>query len=238
MKTDLEDEIWKDVPGFEGLYQVSNMGRVKSLAKKWICGMGTTVHQHNGKILKQRINEKGYYCISLSKNKVNKGYFVSRLVWETFNGKTDLHIDHIIEGNKADNRLCNLQPLTHRENIIKNRLTLKKTSKYVGVSYRKNVNNWQAYITIDKKRISLGVFKNEIDAATSRQIALEKYYNGLDICDIRLPKKEAKGIYFNKTINKFEAYIHFNKKKIHLGKYRNIEDAKAAVNKWKLSHLL
>ena len=65
-------EIWKDIDGYEGLYQVSNLGRVKSL------------HHNKEKILKGSYANKGYHLISLSKEGTQKRYLVHRLVATAF----------------------------------------------------------------------------------------------------------------------------------------------------------
>ena len=78
----MEKEIWKDVIGYEGLYQISNTGRIKSLEKY--------VKNHNKllkkseKILKPQIIKKGYLRIGLSKENVSKKFLIHRLVAETF----------------------------------------------------------------------------------------------------------------------------------------------------------
>ena len=71
----LETEIWKDIKGFEGLYQVSNYGRVKSF------------YGLKEKILKPKINSCGYYQVMLWKESIGKNYLIHRLVWIAFNGQ-------------------------------------------------------------------------------------------------------------------------------------------------------
>ena len=97
------EEIWKDIEGYEGLYQVSSLGRVYSLLSK--------------KILKQQNNNRGYPLVSLSKNGVNKRKSVHRLEWEAFNGSIPdgMQVNHINE-IKTDNRLENLNLMTPKEN--------------------------------------------------------------------------------------------------------------------------
>lgn len=109
MKTLLFTEIWKDIPGYIGLYQASTFGRIRSLNYK------RTKHTH---ILKQTKHKNGYYAVGLFKNNTHKTYKVHRLVWETFKGKIPIgyEINHIDE-NKENNRLENLNLMTHSENI-------------------------------------------------------------------------------------------------------------------------
>ena len=113
------EEIWKDIEGYEGLYQVSNMGRVKSL------GNGSS-NNSKEKILKERNrNKKGYKMVALYKaNK--KEFSIHRLVAQAFipNPKNKPCIDHI-DTNPSNNRVENLRWATYKENI-KNPLTIKK----------------------------------------------------------------------------------------------------------------
>lgn len=107
-----ENEIWKDIKNYEGLYQVSNLGRVKSLERLDALG-----HRLKEKILKPGINQYGYYQVVLCKQSVQKHYMVHRLVFEAFNCQITegLQVNHINE-IKTDNRLENLNLMTCKEN--------------------------------------------------------------------------------------------------------------------------
>lgn len=114
-------EIWKDIPGYEGLYQVSNLGRVRSLDHKSKGGHGAIEQSVRGKVLKARA-KKGkyitYYTVSLCSAGKPKDHYVHRLVWSTFNGAIPkgLVINHIDE-NPANNSLDNLMICTQQENL-------------------------------------------------------------------------------------------------------------------------
>ena len=160
-------EVWKDIPGYEGLYKASNHGRIKSLERLREQPKGG-IRVYPEKILLLK-NTTGYLRAELCKNGIRKIYSVHRLVWESFNGKTDLQIDHIIEGNKTFNWLCNLQTLTPRQNTIKHKLTTKKTSQYTGVSWHKQSKKWVAQIRLNRKTVNLGYYNNEYDAHLAYQ---------------------------------------------------------------------
>lgn len=97
-------EVWKDVLGYEGLYKVSNLGRVKSLI-------------NNERILSPSHSLNGYRQIKLSKSGNIKCHFVHRLVWSAFNGEIPdkLVINHLNEV-RDDNRLENLECITVQQN--------------------------------------------------------------------------------------------------------------------------
>ncbi len=117
----LEGEEWVDLIGMEDLYEVSNLGRIRS---KIIPieynknGVKFTVNRVP-KLLKQH-NKSGYMFISLGRNSKRAHLPVHKIVYESFNGKLSegLEIDHI-NGDSKDNRLCNLQAITHEGNLKK-----------------------------------------------------------------------------------------------------------------------
>jgi hypothetical protein len=150
-------EIFKDIVGYEGLYQVSNMGRIKSIIYA------------NEVILKSHEN-KGYLQVSLTKNKKRKPQRVHQLIAMTFLNHTpcghDLVVDHI-DSNKTNNKLDNLQIVTNRFNSYKTQG--KYSSKYKGVSWNKRTGNWRSRIMINGKDICLGYFKKEYDAYIAYQ---------------------------------------------------------------------
>ena len=109
-----QEEIWKDVEGYDGEYQVSNLGRVKSFkVRRGIC------RRVGGFFLKPAINVHGYLIFQLTKDRKATVYPIHRLVATTFipnpeNKKTVNHID----GNKKNNSIENLEWATHSENSL------------------------------------------------------------------------------------------------------------------------
>lgn len=100
-----EKEIWKKAKGYNN-YLISNLGRVKS------------VKFNKERILKQSNNAKGnYFYTTLSKNGVKRTTRIHRLVIEAFMGKFNGKEANHINGDKSDNRLCNLEQVTHKQNV-------------------------------------------------------------------------------------------------------------------------
>lgn len=123
------NEIWKDIKGYEGLYQVSNIGRVKSL-KKEVNGRGNKIRIVKERILKPVIVYNGYERVILSKNCKTKLYRVNRLVAQAFipNNNNYPIINHI-DGNKRNNIVDNLEWCSYSHNNREAyRLGLKKYS--------------------------------------------------------------------------------------------------------------
>ena len=109
-------EIWKDVKGYEGLYQVSNLGNVRSL-NHHVMNNGI-MQLRKGKILKPNINSWGYLGILLYKDGKSKRFQVHRLVAIAFikNHLNKKEVNHI-DGNKLNNNASNLEWCTRSENM-------------------------------------------------------------------------------------------------------------------------
>lgn len=169
-------EQWKDVIGYEGLYEISNFGRLKSLAKTWI-GHNGGIHKKSETFMKLNVDGCGYYVTILCDVGTTKTTKIHHLVWEHFgdtkrNGSI-IQIDHI-DGNKINNNINNLQLLSCRENISKHHRNKKCSSKYTGVYYddRCKKKKWKAQIGIKMKRVFLGRFNTENEAHLAYQKAL------------------------------------------------------------------
>jgi hypothetical protein len=112
----MEGEYWKDIPGLGGLYQASNMGRIRSLDREIKYDYRTRLFK--GKILTPNQNRDGYMQIAMCINRKTKAFAVHRLVALTFLPKPDnkKEVNHI-NLNKLDNTIENLEWVTHKENI-------------------------------------------------------------------------------------------------------------------------
>lgn len=113
-------EIWKDIPEYEGLYQVSNMGRVKSFDRTTQVKhpQGVRTKKFFGKILTPQIVGQGYLRIILHKNDKGRGFYIHTLILITFAGIISGKECNHKNGIKKDNRLENLEYCTRSENNL------------------------------------------------------------------------------------------------------------------------
>lgn len=158
-----KEENWKDIEGYEGLYQVSDLGRVKSF------------HYGRERILKLSEDTHGYLRCGLNKDNKQRMLRVHQLIASAFlnhkpNGNK-IVVDHL-NNVRTDNRLSNLQLITNRENTSKDKTG--GSSEYVGVYWNKHAKKWKAHIVVDGKQKYLGYFQEEIDAHNAYQEALKK----------------------------------------------------------------
>ena len=164
-------ELFKDINGYDGLYQISNFGNVKSLhtinsSKKDISG-----------IRKSQTHKNGYKFICLYKDSVGSQFRIHRLVADAFltNEYNYAQVDHI-DGDKNNNKVSNLRWCSLHQNMsFENRKTQKNYSKFVGVSFDKNINKFKA--TIKKNGVSkfLGYYSDENEASKAYQSELKIY---------------------------------------------------------------
>jgi len=99
-------EQWKAIPSYEGIYEVSDMGNVRRVAKRQPCMISPN-------------KVRGYYGVSLRKNGIKKPFYIHRLVMATFVSPCppECEVNHK-NGDKEDNRLSNLEYLSHRANRL------------------------------------------------------------------------------------------------------------------------
>lgn len=166
-------EKWVDIPNYEGLYQAGSFGNIKSL------------YFGKEKLLIPSFHSSGYLVVTLCKNEVQTNRLIHQLIAEAFlgynpDGTLKIVVDHI-DNDPFNNRLDNLQLTTHRHNCSKDK---KGSSKYIGVCWDKRQSMWIARIRFGKRRIHLGYFDLELDAAFAYQKALAEWSQGLDLNEI------------------------------------------------------
>ena len=154
-------EIFKDIKGYEGSYQVSNLGRVKSLKKV-------------NEIVLKATPSRGYLKVMLYKDGEHKTCSIHQLVAMAFLGHLpnghEIEVDHK-DGDKLNNTLANLHILTQEEHTRKT--YPNKSSKYIGVHWIKRDSRWQARIRINGKQKHIGYFTSELEASEVYQAKLK-----------------------------------------------------------------
>tara|TARA_R110000751_G_scaffold147276_1_gene251847 strand:- start:626 stop:1198 length:573 start_codon:yes stop_codon:yes gene_type:complete len=175
-----QKEEFRDIPNYEGFYQVSNLGRVKSLKRSRIDSIGRK-QQTKEIFLKPRQDKDGYLIVSLCSLSNKKTKSVHQLVAITFlnhtpNGINGLVVDHR-DNNKLNNNINNLRLTTQRDNTSKDKIG---ASGLVGVCWHKATCKWLTQIIINTNRIHLGLFVSKLDASKMYQKALLNLdkYNG------------------------------------------------------------
>ena len=160
-----ESEVWRDIKGYEGLYVVSNKGRVKSL------GNGQTHRKE--KLLCFTTSHKRYYVVTLTKNGICKSFTVHKLVAKAFvleqNGKEQ--IDHI-DGNSFNNCAENLRWCTSKENNLN---PITRTRKSISKTGNLNPNHSSNLTETSRKRLMDSLAK----AHKVSEKAVEQILNGV-----------------------------------------------------------
>lgn len=136
--------VWKDINGYEGLYQVSNFGEVKSLAHLVRSSRGNSYRMSPSRILKKGLigRERNYYSVVLCKNGKTQTFLVHRLIAEAFipNPNNLPQVNHIDENTK-NNSISNLEWVTSKENDNHGTRNLRISNKQKGISKGVGVNN-------------------------------------------------------------------------------------------------
>ena len=111
-------EEWRDIPKYEGFYQASNLGRVRSVDRQVVHSVKGMANR-KGKALSQKTSKHGYNGVTLNKKGNRKDFNVHRLIAITFimNPDNKPHVNHL-DGNKSNNNIDNLEWCTQSENVI------------------------------------------------------------------------------------------------------------------------
>ena len=168
-------ETYKDITGYEGAYQVSNLGNVRSKDREVTYKNGR-VAKYKGKV--RRFSKSEYRIVLLSKVGKVKGFKICRLVATHFieNKRTMPVVNHI-DGNKYNDKSDNLEWCTYSENSIHSfdKGMSTKKNKVSGVFFEDRRGLWASYLYRGGKNIFCGRFETELEAVKARGVRLDAY---------------------------------------------------------------
>jgi len=221
------------VPNYVGKYKGSDLGRLKSLRRK-IWG-GKVFYYSKDKILKQSINDQGRLKVGLYGDSYDKNVKVHILIAITFLGHVPCGllrvVDHIVEGNPLDNRLCNLQIITQRKNSSKCK---NPKSGFTGVS--KESGKYRVRICLNNEKFDLGYFNSAEEASEIREKVVELIEKEEDFSmyiKTNTPISKYKNIHFSNGL--YRVRVIKNKKSIINRTFKTLEEAINHLNEYKVT---
>ena len=167
-------EIWKEIKGYESIYEISNKGNIRTAFGKKTFSTKDGIKTWKQKVLKQKLDKKtNSYKIALCKDRQSKTYLIARLVAYTFynqdynnHSKTVNHID----GNRLNNKLENLEIVTQKENVrhalLNNLFYSKKV--YLKKTTENTLLEFSSYSSASR-------YLKQVDYFISRRIKQKKY---------------------------------------------------------------
>lgn len=165
-------EQWKNIVNYEGLYKISDLGRIKSLQRKQWNGFSFFIKEEM--ILKQSLCNKNYPKIGLWKNNNHKTFRTHQLIIMSFKGhflNRKTVIDHI-DNDKNNNTINNLQVVTNRHNSIKDK---NPKSGYSCIYF--NSNSWLVRMRVNGIKTTVGTFKDINEAIKQRDLFITQLDN-------------------------------------------------------------
>lgn len=232
-----EKEVWKDVPEYEGFYQVSDMGNVRSVdrttcksdgARAFFKGVDITQSKGRGK----------YVYVELNRIGMAKKFYVHALVAMAFleysTWGVDSVIDHI-DGDRHNNVLSNLRIISARENVADG-YRRKGTQSGITGAYNDR-GRWMSTIYVDGKCIRLGSFGTKEEAGNAYKTALTEVEKGEKVTTYPyVGTSSHKGVYFCNSKNRWVASITRNKKTTYIGQFRTEKEAAEARVRYEKQH--
>ena len=171
----LEGEAWKTIEGFEGFYEVSSLGRVRSLPRV-VKGNHNSTQFRKGKILKQKIKKNGYLYVCLAKESVNTYHHIHRLVAKAFIPNPDNlpQINHKDEC-KTNNVVGNLEWCSQLYNNNYSNKIERGIATKIARGYAYEPENREAMTKKKRHLYYLNVTKNDPIAKERNRQAVRRY---------------------------------------------------------------
>lgn len=181
-------EVWKDIKGYEGIYQASNFGRIKSLERIWYSGRNRCIKKTKPEqIMKYRLAKNTGYCLlKFVKDGNEKHFFVHRLIAETFipNPNNLPEVNHK-DGNKENNCMDNLEWVTSKDNI--------KHADKTGLRNISGSDNWQAKFSKEDIKFVRENYKPR-DKVFGRKALAKRFGCNISVVSNIIAKKTYKNI--------------------------------------------
>ena len=170
----MTDEIWADIAGYDGAYQISNMGHVRTFLKKdGFVGFVKTEKSRPRSLIS---HGNGYMYVTLCKNGVRKNHYIHRLVAEAFIGEIkDGYVINHLDYDRSNNRVENLEIVSQKDNVDYSKHKMKKPVTRKGNYYIcDRGTRYEVYV----KKKYLGSYKTIEEARTARNEYINKinYY--------------------------------------------------------------
>lgn len=226
-------EIWKDIPEYEGLYQCSSFGQVRSL-DRYDCRN----RECKGITMKQILGNVGYMTVYLWNNGKKKTIRTHQVVAMCFLNHTQCRYSLVVNhknGNRLDNNVENLEVVTARYNSQHSSQMRvdSKSSIYTGVVYREKLNTYQVTVSVNGKHVYIGTYKDELEASGVYLSAVSAHEKGLfeqfynSIIEKRLSKQTSRheGIGYVKASGKWSARVNVNGRRVSVGSFKTEQEA-------------
>lgn len=164
-------EVWKDIKGFEGIYQISNFGNVRSLDRRVVNHKNGATRIVPGMILSPWDNGNGYLVVSLNDKRKRKNFYVHRIVAEHFidNPENKPCVNHL-DYNKYNNCVSNLEWCTQIENVSHSIDNMRRHRKQC-----KPTNTGEKYISKSTKRQKYDVYRVAI-----KKLGIDRQFKTLE----------------------------------------------------------
>jgi len=226
-------EVWKHIPGYEGIYQCSNLGRIRGVDR-----LDCRNRECKGVIMKQTVGNVGYKTVYLWNNGKKKTIRTHQVVAMSFLNHTQCRYSLVVNhknGNRLDNNVENLEVVTARYNSQHSSQMRvdSKSSIYTGVVYREKHNIYQVTVTINSKHVYIGVYSTDVEANNMYLSAIEAHEKGefeafyQSVIDKRLSKQSSiyEGVCFHKVSKRWKSRVNVDGKRLHIGSFKTEQEA-------------
>ena len=215
----MSEEQWKVIPGYEGYYEISDQGRVKSVGRV-VVGREDRMLPIYSREKKTFINQRGRVIVNLSKGGVNKTYLISRLIALTFLPNLDNlpEVDHI-DRNPLNNNLTNLRWCSRKTNL-ENRADFERPLGVTGERYI--IMTAEGNYQVNMKGVCLGTRPTLKEAIDLRESGIIDHKRPVGLLGEQFITRQHNGTFIVRKTT--------NRNTVHYGTYKTLEEAIAVRN--------